>query len=159
MNERFRACIDAATIDPLKIIVLIMVLVPGVSYALIADPVRGGWAVLYVSFLYLSILLLIDNPPVWATLTIALTLLLTNFIVVSHIPTEKAVYPFLIIEKHPLDHPPVEGVYKVSYIDIGQVFIVIEAIRIYLKCKKMKTSNNFKPDGNESNNTPEAAVV
>ncbi|MCE4605997.1 MAG: hypothetical protein F7B59_01510 [Desulfurococcales archaeon] len=159
MNERFSACMDASTIDPLKIIVLIMVLVPGVSYALIADPIRGGWSVLYLSFLYLLILLLKDKPPAWATLTIAFTLLLTNLIVISHIPTEKTVYPLLIVERHSVEHPPVEGVYKVSYIDISQVFIVIEAVRIYLKCRKMKTGNSFKSSVDESNNTPKAAVV
>ncbi|MCE4614723.1 MAG: hypothetical protein F7B60_04255 [Desulfurococcales archaeon] len=159
MKDRFKACFDAATINPLKIIVLITLLVPGVSYAVITDPVRAGWAVLYLSFLYLSILLLKDKPPIWATLTIAFTLLATNLIVISHIPTKKAVYPFLIVEQHPLEHPPVEGVYKVSYPDISQIFLLIEAVRIYVRCRETKTVNNFKPGFDESNNTPEAAVV
>jgi hypothetical protein len=159
LNGRFKACLDAESIDPLKVVVIVAILVPGVSYAAIADPVNGGWAILYISFLYLSILLLKDKPPIWATLIIALTLFATNLVVVYHIPTKKMIYPFLIIEEHPLEHPPVEGVYKVSYVDVSQVFLLIEAIRIYMRCSEAKASNNFKPDLNESNNTPEAAVV
>ncbi len=158
MADNTGYCLDLDSFDPLKALALLFAAIPGVSYAIIADPVSAGWAVVYLGLLYLGVLLLLDKPPIWATLTVAILAFITNLIVIYHIPTHKTIYPFLIVEKHPVEHMPVEGVYKVSYVDISQVFLLIEAIRIYLRCRARR-NNYLKPGTAESNKTLEAAVV
>jgi hypothetical protein len=151
-------CLDLDLFNPLKALVLLFAIAPGILYATIADPVSAGWAVIYLGLLYLGILLLLDKPPIWATLTVAILSFITNLIVIYHVPTHKTLYPFLIVEKHPVEHMSVEGIYKVSYIDISQIFLLIEAVRIYLRCRARR-NNYLKPEPAESNKTPEAAVV
>ena len=158
MADNTGYCLDLNSFDPLKALLLLFAAIPGVSYAIIANPVSAGWAVIYLGLLYLGVLLLMDKPPIWATLTIAILSFITNLIVIHHIPTQKTIYPFLIVEKHPVEHMPVEGIYKVSYIDISQIFLLIEAVRIYLRCRARR-NNYLKPEPVESNKTLEAAVV
>ncbi len=158
MADNTGYCLDLDSFNPLKALALLFAVIPSVSYAVVADPVSAGWAVVYLGLLYLGVLLLLDKPPIWATLTVAILAFITNLIVIYHIPTHKTIYPFLVVEKHPVEHMPVEGIYKVSYIDISQVFLLIEAVRIYLRCRARR-NNYLKPGTAESNKTLEAAVV
>ncbi len=153
------ACLDTDKADTAKILALAFLVVPSIAYAFIADPVRGGWSLIFLGVSYLAALTIFENVPRWFSLSLALSVLLSEYAVIARVPTHKTVFPFIIVEAKNVNHLGIVGLYSSFYIDFGQVFLAVEIARILYRCRRQVRDNNYKPGMNASNNTPDAAVV